>query len=638
MVWNAGLSDEQKAAACHYGSHGRLLAGPGTGKTRTLTSRIIYLIEEQKVNPSNILAITFTRAAASELRNRVSKLMNQQQSPKIVTLHSFALSTILNNGAGSRLPAPIRIADDYEERWIIQEDLKRYLELEKIQQVRDLIDKLSADWETLDADRADWKERFPYPPFLGGWKEHRKIYGYTLRSELVYQLKLALEEGEITLEQCPSHVLIDEYQDLNSCDLAVVKNLSQAGAELYVAGDDDQSIYGFRFANPEGIRRFIDDYPGAADLRLTECRRCAETILKIALYVARQDTRRAEKPLSPNRDIGNGEVRLLRFNDFTDEAKGIASIAHWLVNKKGISFDRILILLRSDANHKFSQPIREALNGYGLPAETVENPFEILNSKKGRELLSIFRLITNSRDNLAWRTLMKERDNNLGEQAFLQIYEVARTRGKTFYETLNLIKNNTDLVERHGNSIKKEYEAIKQILKEIKKAYEEHDVFLEFIQWMFDNLFSGRDWNSIKELVSNLAKTNAIESIDTLLNILTTPPQESGQVKVPDCINIMTMHQAKGLDADAVFVVAVEEEYIPGRAEGAEIDDERRLLYVSLTRARSFLYITYCRQRTGEQCHSGSTSGQTVRHLSQFLSGGPLRPQDGVVFASQLVQ
>ena len=251
MAWNEGLSPEQEEVARHIGSHGRLLAGPGTGKTRTLTGRIIYLVEELHVAPDDILAITFTRAAASELRSRVSRVLESSMVPQIVTLHSFALSTILRRGAGSRLPSPIRIADDYEERWIIQEDLKQYLNLGNISEVRDLIAQLSADWETLAADADGWERRFPSPLFYGAWREHRKIYGYTLRAELVYQLKLALEEGEVHLAGCPSHVLIDEYQDLNSCDLAVVKCLSRSGAELYVAGDDDQSIYGFRYANPE---------------------------------------------------------------------------------------------------------------------------------------------------------------------------------------------------------------------------------------------------------------------------------------------------------------------------------------------------------------------------------------------------
>ncbi|MFC2020270.1 ATP-dependent helicase [Chloroflexota bacterium] len=636
MSWNEGLSPEQEEAARHIGSHGRLLAGPGTGKTRTLTGRIAFLIEELDVSPSDILAITFTRAATSELRSRVFRLLGGDMVPQIVTLHSFALSTILKRGAGSRLPSPIRIADDYEERWIIQEDLKRYLDVGTIGEVRNLIAQLSADWETLAADIDGWEGRFSSPLFLAAWREHRSIYGYTLRAELVYQLKLALEEGEIQLLECPSYVLIDEYQDLNSCDLAVVKSLSRSGAELYVAGDDDQSIYGFRYANPEGIRRFTNEYNGSADLSLTECRRCAGNILNIGLYVARQDTRRAEKLLAPNREIGDGEVHLIRFRDFAEEASGIASIARWLVDEKGITVDRILILLRSDANHKFSKPIREALENEGLPAAAVENPLDILDSAEARELLSILRLMSNSGDSLAWRTIMMQRRNNLGEQAFYHIYEIARVRGITFIEALRLIQANSDLIERQGELIKNEFEALSQILDRLKETHDEYDEFSSFIDWMFDDIFSGEDWEEINVFIHNLIEINEIDSLESLLKILTTPPQEAGQLKVVGSVNIMTMHQAKGLDADAVFVAAAEDEYIPGRALGEAIDDERRLLYVSLTRARSFLYATHCIQRTGEQRHSGRTSGNTVRHLTQFLSGGPLVSQDSREYLSQI--
>ena len=636
MAWNEGLSPEQEKVAQHVGSHGRLLAGPGTGKTRTLTARIVYLIEELHISPGDILAITFTRAATSELKSRVSRLLGSDMVPQIVTLHSFALSTILRRGAGSRLPSPIRIADDFEERWIVQEDLKRYLDLGTLGEVRDLIAKLSADWGTLVADRDGWEGRFSSPLFLGAWREHRGIYGYTLRAELVYQLKLALEEGEIQLLGCPSYVLIDEYQDLNSCDLAVVKSLSQSGAELYVAGDDDQSIYGFRYANPEGIRRFTTEYDGAADLGLTQCHRCAENILNIGLYVARQDTRRVEKLLAPNRLIGVGEVHLLRFGDFSEEASGIASIARWLVDEIGIAVDRILILLRSDANNKFSEPIREALENEGLAAATAENPFDILDSSEGRELLSVLRLMSNSEDNLAWRTMMMQRRNHLGDQAFFNIYKIARVRGIKFIEALKLIQATPELVERQGRQIKREFEALSQYLSRLIEAYNEYDEFSDFIDWMFNEIFTSEDWGKINELIHNYVEMNEIDSLESLLNILTMPPQEVGQVRVEGRVNIMTMHQAKGLDADAVFVAVAEDEYIPGRALGEAIEDERRLLYVSLTRARSFLYITHCILRTGAQRHSGRTSGSMVRHLTQFLSGGPIISQEGREYISQI--
>ena len=194
MSWEEGLSPEQRQAAGHFGQHARLLAGPGTGKTRVLTSRVAHLVEARNVAPTDILAQTFTRAAAAELRSRVSSVISDAATglPHIGTLHSFALQTILRYGAGNRLPSPIRIADDSEERWIIEEDIKRILGLERIEDARDLIQQLSSDWEQLTADIEGWDSRFPNPRFLGTWREHRAIFGYTLRAELVYQLKRVL--------------------------------------------------------------------------------------------------------------------------------------------------------------------------------------------------------------------------------------------------------------------------------------------------------------------------------------------------------------------------------------------------------------------------------------------------------------
>lgn len=433
MRWNEGLSPEQEVAAKHIGSHARLLAGPGTGKTRTITSRVAYLVEEQGVPASEILVLTFTRAAASELRNRVTTLLEERAIPQVSTLHSFALRSILQLGAGNRLPSPIRIADDYEERWIIEEDIKRILDLDRVDNARDLIARLSADWETLAADVDDWEQRFPNPQFLGAWKEHRTIYGYTLRAELVYQLKRALEEGAVTLSNSPKHVLIDEYQDFNSCDLSIARSLARSGAEIYVAGDDDQSIYGFRYADPGGIRRFTSEYEGSADLSLTECYRCGQNILTIAQFIAGQDNRRVEKPLASCKDSGPGEVHLLRFGDYDEEAIGIAAITRWLVDAQRVPIDRILVLMRSDMHQKFSDPIRVAFEGKGIPASAVEDPLVVFDNRTGRIFLSLLRLMTNPEDSLAWRDLIKHRDNRLGARAISSIYEMARNQGTTFY-------------------------------------------------------------------------------------------------------------------------------------------------------------------------------------------------------------
>ena len=437
MPWDDNLLKEQEAAASHTGNHARLLAGPGTGKTLTLTRHICFLIVERDLSPDTILAITFTRAAARELRQRVATELGEKRSPRISTLHSFALRQLLKNATKiTDLPQPLRIADDWEERNIVLPDLKSLLELDHINKARDLLNQLSADWQSLTADEADWETRLPDPRFLGAWREHRQIYGYTLRSELVYQLKKALEQrGDFELESPIEHLLVDEYQDLNRCDLAVVERIASRGTELFIAGDDDQSIYGFRKADPAGIRRFPEDYSGATDLGLQICKRCDKGILDLGLFVARQDHRRIEKDIQPEAGRAQGEVALLRFDNQYAEATGIADLCASLIQRRGLQPDDILILLRSDRNGALSRPIRGKLEEADIAVATTEglNP---LDSKQGRAFLAFLRLAVRSEDSLAWRTLLQVWCQGIGEKALGAVYNLARSRDENFAQTV----------------------------------------------------------------------------------------------------------------------------------------------------------------------------------------------------------
>ena len=181
--WDRDLTATQKKAASHIGYHARLLAGPGTGKTLTMTRRILWLITEKGVSPSQILALTFTRAAASELRRNLKYNLEERgvDLPRVSTLHSFALRQIIRNASLTALPQPLRIADDYEERQIIIEELSNLIGV-KVRETQKLLNELSSDWQKLTADTPDWVTRFPNPQFLGAWKQHREVYGYTLLS------------------------------------------------------------------------------------------------------------------------------------------------------------------------------------------------------------------------------------------------------------------------------------------------------------------------------------------------------------------------------------------------------------------------------------------------------------------------
>lgn len=621
MPWDDNLSAEQRAAASHNGSHARLIAGPGTGKTLALTRRAEYLIRVQNVTPQDILLLTFTRAAAAELRARLqASLGAQAELPRVSTLHSFALRQLLRHPQHARLPNPIRIADDYEERWIIEEELAQILTI-SVTDVRALFRHLANDWERLAVEAPGWEESFEaqYPRFLGGWREHRNAYGYTLRGELVYQLKVALEQRDLEIE-APRRLLVDEYQDLNSCDLAIVKALAGMGAEIYGAGDDDQSIYGFRFAAPEGIRRFPEDYAEALSLDLRECRRCAARILAAALFVAEQDPRRLPKVLHCPAEAAPGEVHLLRFADQDEEAHGIAQTCQWLIQRHGLRAQDILILFRADRNSIFSNPVRASLAALNLPISIETNPLiGIDEGRPGRQLLALLRLVHDREDSLAWRTLLKERTNGIGDETLRKVYELARERG---HRVSQVLPEAAPVVGARGGSLQKEIEAIQELLREVGQPPEgglqewvERSARLVIAEeaprsealGAFRRLRAGEPGGSLEELLRSVGVS--------LGEFEQERPQE-------DAIAIMTMHQAKGLTAEAVFIVGAEREYIPGRAvAGGDIDDARRLLYVSMTRPRRFLYITFCAQRTGAQRHTGSDAGKRARHLSPFLEG-----------------
>ena len=534
---------------------------------------------------------------------------------------------------------PLRIADDWEERNIVLEDIKALLELERISDARELLNEMSSDWQSLTADSEDWESRQSNPRFLGAWHEHRRIYGYTLRAELVYRLKQALEQrGDFELDQPLRYLVVDEYQDLNRCDLAVVRQIEGRGVELFVAGDDDQSIYGFRKAHPEGIRRFPDEYANVTNLELEICKRCDRSILELGLFVARQDHLRIEKTIRNDPESGEGEVAILRFDDQDSEARGIAELSSTLLDRFDLDPSNILVLLRADRNGSFSSLIRDKLEEAGIPVATATNAANPLDDGEGRSFLAFLRLVARLDDSLAWRTLFENWCSGVGPGAIGAIYDLARGRGESFAQTV-LAAHNDDVIlpsthrTRLRNAISNVIDQIgdifpenvggeqyseDELLNEINSAMEAFDADLTDAIPIFERAIQGSGATSIQDLLRALG--TALENIE--------PDIEDGKV------NILTMHRAKGLTAEIVIVAAAEDEQIPGRAVGEETHDERRLLYVSLTRAKHHLFVTYCDRRTGQQQHTGRDSGNPVRSLTQFLSSSPHSPQDGRTFVS----
>lgn len=640
--WDEKLLPDQKLAAGHYGSHARLLAGPGTGKTTVLASRVIYLVDEQGVDPASILALTFTRFAARELFDRFDKALGSEVADQLAvsTLHSFALRQLLkNSGRLDSLPQPLRIVSRWERRFIVDDDIKRLLKIDQ-STVQELFRWLASDWNTTKADDGNSASRAPDAKFIGTWQLHRAIYGYTLLDELVYQLKRGLENyGDFDIGGPWEHVLVDEYQDLNKCDIGVIHQLESRGAEIYGSGDDDQSIYSFRMAYPDGIRNFLQEYQPSSPFNLGICVRCRQKIVDISDFVASLDTDRVEKPKLTALDQSEpGDVHLLSFSDNETESTAIVRLCSSLLSKQQIEAKEILILVRSDRYGIYSKPLVEALTAAGIAVNQSTGGIDVDRSDAWAEIWALLRLTTEITDSLAWRALLQLRKNDVGTATIQAIETLAKSKNTTFSSAMREIEADESLITK-GNKVATDVKAIDIIISGSRATLLSNPDTAGIINVIdsFESTLRDREdkdevvgW--IKVQASDSESTNMEELVDFIESQLVDlgPPEDT------DGVSVMTMHKAKGLTATAVIIAGVEDEILPMRDDEKDsIDDDRRLLYVSLTRARNHLFMTFVGRRYGSQMRSGRTL-KAPRTLTRFLRDSPVRPESGIDFINSM--
>jgi len=575
----------------------------------------MYLIDELGVDPSHILVVTFTRKAVEELRERILPSIPQgDDPPRVSTLHGFALRQLLRNAdLVNALPKPLRVADDWEEAEIIVPDLQRLLNRTKKQVAADLA-AMSADWDSLtDAElQIDGT-------FIAAWRRIRDVYGFTLRAEMVYRLKRAMEQhGEFELEGQFKHVIVDEFQDLNACDLAIIRSLAGMGASVFCAGDDDQSIYGFRQASPAGIRSFTTDYADTEDHKLSLCKRCDRAILDAAEYVANQDLQREPKALKP--ENGGGVVRLYSNPSQTAEATRIAKVCREL-HDANHAYPAIAVLLRSDYLRRFSRPVVDALKAAEIPvaAHGTAHP---LTEQATRRLYALARLTVSPEDSLAVRTLL-QLTPGIGDGCIVALEGLAVQRVERYAATVRAVALDPTLLPPVGSRVAKAWSTIEAATKELSPFVEPVDgVGLDELRAAFAAAADLLQVSSHAgdDIFSLIGEPQPASLSDLLSRTMTVSDRLEPQLST-DSVNIMTMHQAKGLTFDCVLIPGLEDELLPGKHDDPEEEgDERRLLYVSMTRARHALALFYATRRTGAQEHSGRRSTGRDRKLTRFLA------------------
>jgi DNA helicase-2/ATP-dependent DNA helicase PcrA len=620
---------EQQAIIDHdYRRHGRVLAGPGTGKSATVVALVARLCSLPTVPRMRL--VTFTRAATAELADKVASSPDAEVE-RLSTVHSFAIASLLANPGSAAFPEPLRIADDWELDKLIQPDLKDLVGVTKNDVKYKLIPEMAAGWESLEPrPRPDVSDELR-SRFLGVFQQHRRVYGYTLLAELPDLLRQALETHSDLKGLEFDFLVVDEYQDLNACDLRVLLLLAGGGTAIFGVGDDEQSIYGFRMAAPEGILRFLEDYPGASDYKLTLSHRCGSDIVRWARHVIESDPDRPAQAarLTTPSGAAAGETAFLSFKSQQAEARGVADLVQRLITEEGLAASDILIMSRGDHHGQFSGPIKEELDGRGISVDDPSWVDQVACEDKNRRVLLLARLLCNRTDSLAWRGLLHLRAG-IGSTLIHAIYGRARLGGVTFAEAL---------IASHAE----DFPEVSAAVGTRAGTYIDN-----VVAWLDAHEAPSRvdvatwgDW--LRETFEDDVLAHLSDDLEHLLAIADEAVDPSaeldrymGQIVVlakdhaaasANGVRFMSMTMSKGLTVEASIIIGSEDGVIPNpRSAEAE---ERRLLYVAMTRARRFSYATMAARRTGPTARSGAGNVQERRTATPFLRTGPVRVEQG---------
>lgn len=635
MEW----TNEQEAILAHpVGRPARIQAGPGTGKSTTviaLAGRLAAGVPDGAVRLA-----TFTRAATSEL---AAKAVDDEVPVPVTTVHSFALRLLVRNQQWSRLPRPLRIPDGWESDQLIHEDLRVRLVASfpglRKSMIRRLESEMAARWEALDdsillAD-IDPALRNAY---IAAWTRQREVFGYALFAEMPwYALELVQDHPEANLLGVRT-LIVDEYQDLNRCEIRLLEALHERGITIIAVGDEEQSIYSWRMAAPTGIRRFPSDFEQAVDYPLSISQRCARTILEaaqrlIAIAPGRDPTRPLLKPSDDNPD---GTFAYLKFASAQAERAAMARLLKHHNVKDDVSYDRMAVLVRSDYQGRWSREIRKALQALDIPHTDVEAALEPLHTEDARELLAIARLVFNPTDDLAWWTLLKLR-KGVADQFLRAVADAAWEGKRRFNEQLALlgVEEIPGVSKQSTNKAVARVRAVREVLEQLE-ADEPPSNPAGWVEWL--------------RLVAQRLGIDIAPGLDDLLTrAVAEVPADGGLAELvaqlepiardlaleSPGVAIMTVARSKGLTLDVVVTLGVETELFPSPRSN-DPEEDRRLLYVAMTRARRATYLLMATSRNDGTAFSGAGNSVKSRGRCDFLSTAGITPTDGNAYLQAL--
>lgn len=593
------LNKEQLKAVNHVDGPMLVLAGAGSGKTKVLTSRIANLIENG-ISPYNILAITFTNKAAKEMKDRVYKLIGSSANNiQISTFHSLGLKILKDNYSYLGYDRNFTIIDSDDVLTIIKKILKDLNLSKELYNPREIKNKISsAKNEMMTVDD------FSRVEFDHNIIEVYRLYQKKLKNGnsmdfddlLVLPIKLFKNYPSLLDEyqERYKYILIDEYQDTNEAQYTFSKLLAYKYRNIFVVGDNDQAIYAFRGANYKNILNFEKDYPEAKTILLEENYRSTKTILNAANCVIKNNKERKDKNLWSNNEEGN-KIKYKVVDNEKEEASFVADSIKELLSK-GIKEEEIAILYRTNAQ---SRVIEEEMLKKNIKYRIVGS-FYFYNRKEIKDLLCYLRLINNHKDDVSFLRVINTPKRGIGEKTLDNLTNIASEQGISLYDAITsgkelefkkLIEELT--IESENLSLT---ELIDTILEKsgMKKEYSSSKLLEDEIR--LENL------NEFKSITKSYEEEYGSATLSDFLDEISLVSDMSEHQEGSDRVSLMTIHSVKGLEFDYVFIVGMEEGIFPhynaiNYGSNAEIEEERRLCYVAITRAKKELTITSAKAR-----------------------------------------
>lgn len=600
-----GLNESQKEAASHIDGPMLILAGAGSGKTKTITTRLAYMIGEVGIPAINTLTLTFTNKAASVMKNRALSLLNSNENPLLCTFHKFGLLflklhierlgrknnfIIIDNDDSKKILKEL-INDDKTSPHQILQFISHFKNESK--SVQDVF----SDLELLKDNEIKHQALQKIAIYYQNYQEYLLKHNFVDFDDLLLLTNTLLENDQNFVKEQSSfyrYITVDEYQDTNALQYKILKNLCCIHENICVVGDDDQSIYSWRGAKIENILNFQSEFSNVKLVKLEQNYRSVGMILKAANNLISHNKKRLGKTLLCTKDEGE-DIQILSSDNEKNESTLVAKKIKELLNS-GIYAGEIAVLFRINA---LSRSIEEAFMKEKIPYKLLSGMrfYERLEIK---DLICYFRILINPNDDLSFKRIINRPKRSIGEKALQNLEDYAQKRKISLFEALCESDGGVGIF-----SLKKAQNEAKKFIQNIYKLREYSD--LKKMIEKFEELFALKEFYSLQEdgdervlnideFYASIKEKIKEEPQTTLEDILSEISLLSDQDGIEgECVYLMSVHASKGLEFDHVFIVGLEEGFFP--LNESDIEEERRLAYVAITRAKKCLSLSIAKSR-----------------------------------------